>query len=266
MRLQASPDFRSGPDSRIGSSVFDTLPVFLRAALAQIVAGLCSLGLAQFTGHAVPGMALLLMHSSLATGIARYIRLPWWWLPIQFLFAPALLTVLALEITPAWFLGGFLLLALIYWSTYRTRVPLYLSGPAVWQALEGRLPAEGRVLDLGSGLGGPLAYLARRHAALRFEGIEAAPLPFLFSWLRSIGRRNLRFRFGSFWARALDAQDVVFAYLSPAAMPRLWDKVRAEMRPGSTFVSVEFPVPGVAPHEVIQVGGVRGVCLYVWHF
>jgi hypothetical protein len=237
--------------------------VFLRAALAQALAGVATLALAQWTGGALPGAALLIAHSAAATAVAWAAGLPWWWLPMQFLFAPALVAALRVEIGPGWFLAGFVLLALVYWSTYRTRVPLYLSGQRVWQALEGLLPAQGKVLDLGSGLGGPLAFLARRQPALRFAGIEAAPLPFVVSRLRAVGRRNLRFRFGSFWTRSIGEYDLVFAYLSPAAMPRLWEKVQAEMRPGSSFVSVEFAVPGVEPHRVLQAGHRR---LYVWHF
>lgn len=262
MRLRPSPD----PGPAMGAISVGRWPVFLRALLAQVLAGVGTLASAQLAGGALPGAVLLLIHGALASGVAWGVGLQWWWLPIQFLFAPALLVALSLEIGPGWFLAGFVLLALVYWSTYRTRVPLYLSGQAVWQAIERQLPAQGRVADLGSGLGGPLAFLARRHPALRFEGIEAAPLPFLLSRLRAVARTNLRFRFGSFWTRSLGEYDLVFAYLSPAAMPRLWEKLRAEMRPGSTFVSVEFPVPGVEAHRVVQAGRGARNRLYVWHF
>lgn len=258
MRLPPSPELCAH------ASMPSRRPVALLAAAAQLAAGVLTLAFAQFAGATIPGFALLFLQGGLAAAFAWYAGLPWWWLPLQFLFVPALAAVLSVEIAPAWFLAGFILLALIYWSTYRTRVPLYLSGPAVWRGLEALLPARGRVMDLGSGLGGPLRYLADRHGELRFEGIEAAPLPHLVSRLRE--RSNLRFRFGSFWKRSLHDQDFVFAYLSPAAMPELWRKLQAEMRPGSTFVSVEFPVPGVAPHAVVRLGESSRACLYVWRF
>lgn len=235
-------------------------PVALRAALAQVGAGLAVAALASFL--TLPAGVWLLLHSLGATALAAALRLPWWWLPIQFLFAPALILVATLDIASEWFLAGFVLLTLIYWSTWRTRVPLYLSGPPVWQAIEARLPTAGQVLDLGAGLGGPLLYLARRRPDLQFEGIEAAPLPWLASRLRARGIANLRLSRGSFWHHDLRPYDLVFAYLSPAAMPRLWHKVRAEMRPGSLFISVEFPVPGVAPDEIIETGGRQR--LYLW--
>jgi hypothetical protein len=247
------------------------LPVALRAALAQVGAAAVTLAAAYFAaavGYPLSALALLIIHSALATLIAWRIGLPWWWLPLQFLFAPAIVGALFLNIAPEWFLGAFGLLALVYWSTYRTRVPLYLSGRPVWNALEARVPTRPgtKVIDLGSGLGGPLSHLSGCRPDASFEGIEAAPLPFLVSWLRTLGRTNLHFRCGSFWQRKLDDCDLVFAYLSPAAMPRLWEKVRAEMRPGSTFVSVEFEVPGVPPHEVIQTGESKRERMYLWRF
>jgi hypothetical protein len=247
------------------------LPVALLAALAQLGAAAITLAgayLASAAAHPLPLAVLLACHGVLATAIAWRIGLPWWWLPIQFLFAPAVVGALFLSIAPEWFLGAFGLLALVYWSTYRTRVPLYLSGQPVWRRLEALVPphAGAKVMDLGSGLGGPLSYLAQRRSDAAFEGIEAAPLPFALSWLRALGRTNLHFHFGSFWQHKLNDCDLVFAYLSPAAMPRLWEKVRAEMRPGSVFVSVEFEVPGVVPHEIISTGESTRERLYLWRF
>ena len=49
--------------------------------------------------------------------------------------------------------------------------------------------------------------------------------------------------------------DAVIAYLSPAAMPALWDKARAEMRPGTSLYSVEFAIPGQPPSTTIVPPG-----------
>jgi hypothetical protein len=47
-------------------------------------------------------------------------------------------------------------------------------------------------------------------------------------------------------------------------MPRLWEKARAEMRPGSLLVSSSFPVPDTPPEQVVEVADRRGTRLYCY--
>ena len=243
-------------------------PIFV-AALAQVIAfaltGLLMLSLRSF-GWALDGYTLLTTQSVLAVVASYLMRLPSWWLGIQAVFVPALATVLIVAIDPAWFLGGFILLALIYGRTYSTQVPLYLSRRQVWLAIQQILPqAPGlRVLDLGSGLGGLVKHLAEARPDSRVLGIESAPLPSWISKLRMIGRPNAHIEWGDFWHTNLNQYDVVCAYLSPVPMPSLWNKVQAEMRPGTLFISYRFSIPGVVPSQVIRLNDLGQTELYVW--
>lgn len=204
---------------------------------------------------------LAALFSKLA-GLAR------WWVHIQLAFAPALVLMLRLDIPPAIYLAAFLVMLVVYWSTFRTQVPLYLSSEKVWQALATKLPAdrEFTLADLGSGLGGVLTYLARTVPQGRYHGVESAPLPVLWSWLRikAGGHRNCTVHWGSLWDCDLSRYDVVFAYLSPVPMQALWDKARKEMRPGSLFISNTFAVPGQRPHETLQVDDLHHSPLFLW--
>lgn len=194
-----------------------------------------------------------------------------WWLPIQAGFIPAVLLMLSAEFPPLVFLIGFLVLLLVYWSTFRSQVPLYLSSHKVWQSLAQYLSRQGpgehsTFIDLGSGLGGVLTYLAEVRPAGSYVGVEAAPLPFCWSWLR-IRRaryRNCRVLWGSLWDCDLSQYDVVFAYLSPVPMERLWLKARAEMRPGALFISNTFVVLDCPPHETIKVDDLHRSTLFIW--
>ncbi len=202
---------------------------------------------------------------SLVAGLAR------WWLLIQFLFAPAMVLMLALNIPPGFFLAAFLILLVVYWSTFRSQVPLYLSSVKVWQALETLLPEPQpernfTFMDLGSGVGGVLVHLGQARPDGRYYGVEAAPLPFLLSRLRIMlsGSTNCEVKWGSLWDCNLAPYDVVFAYLSPVPMDELWQKARNEMRSGTLFISNTFAVPGNPPQDMIMLDDLHHSTLYVW--
>jgi hypothetical protein len=68
----------------------------------------------------------------------------------------------------------------------------------------------------------------------------------------------------SFWDGDLGRYDVVFAFLSPAVMAELGEKVRREMRPGSLFISSSFPVPDWEPEAIEQIEDRRGTKLFCY--
>lgn len=213
-----------------------------------------------------------LLCGTLAAALSRIAGLARWWLLIQLLFVPALLLMLSLQLPPNFFLGAFLILLAVYWSTFRSQVPLYLSSQKIWQAMELLLPVAipGKnfaFMDLGSGIGGVLTHLAKERPDGHYYGVEAAPLPFVWSWLRIKlgGHRNCKVKWGSLWDCDLAQYDVVFAYLSPVPMDELWQKARREMRPGTTFISNTFAVADHPPQQTFTVDDLHHSTLYIWH-
>jgi hypothetical protein len=244
------------------------LPPIFVAILLQAVA-LLGVSLAVHLGSIlIPKLSFALSCGLMAALMSYFVGMAKWWLPIQLLFVPTLVVMLSLNLPPMYSLVAFSILLLVYWSTFRTQVPLYLSSRKVWQELETLLPDHGQFnfIDIGSGLGGVLVHLAGTHPEGRYEGVESAPLPFLASRLRIFlgGIKNCRVHWGSFWAIDLGDYDVVFAYLSPVPMPDLWQKVHREMHPGSLFVSNTFEVPGQMPERVITVEDMHRSTLYIW--
>lgn len=213
------------------------------------------------------GLAVLaLVQGGLAALVTRKVRLDSWWVPIQLLFPLGLVLALALQLPPTLFLFLFLASVLLYWSTYRTRVPYYPSSLPVWKAVADLLPADrpARFVDIGSGFGGLVLHMAALGRPGNFHGIETAPLPWLISTLRAI-RTRAHFQFGDYNRLDLADYDVVFAYLSPAAMPSLWEKAHNEMRPGSLLLSLEFDIAGIAPSFECHPDA-DGRVLYGWRF
>lgn len=172
---------------------------------------------------------------------------------IAFIVLAAALTWGALTLQPPLWLYPvvFAIIFLFYANTLTERVPLYLTNRTTWAALALVLDDEslrterfgqGRpsFVDLGCGLGGTLAYLARAKPDWDFVGVETAPGPYIIAKARTAFLPNAHVRFQSLWKTDLGAFDVVYAFLSPAPMPRLHAKATTQMRPGTLFVSNSF--------------------------
>lgn len=248
------------------------LPPSVVALSLQISAFIFTLLIVRISTLTLDPLTFTLLSGTLAAVLSQVFGLARWWILIQFLFAPALVLMLRLNISPVFFLAAFLFMLLVYWSTFRSQVPLYLSSKKVWRTLEELLPPseQGKkfsFMDIGSGMGGVLTHLAAVRADGEFYGVENAPLPFLISRLRFLldNLRNCHVLWGSMWTCDLSPYDVVFAYLSPVPMEQLWQKVKLEMRPGTIFISNTFAVAEHPPQYSITLDDMHHSTLYIWH-
>jgi SAM-dependent methyltransferase len=224
------------------------------------------------TAFAIGGVALL---------IASLARQPWWWRLIHAAFVPLLWKIQTLGIAPIWYLLAFVALFVFYRGAPRGRIPLYFSNRTtsaavgkIIKAIEHIENIENiersenapalRFIDLGAGVGSLVAPLARALPGARISGIENAPAVWLLGFIRTRGIPNCRWRWGDFWKLSLSDYDVVYAFLSPAPMVALWDKLRAEMRPGGVFISNSFAVPDLPPDEVVELDDARRTRLYLY--
>lgn len=252
-------------------ALISRLPPAVTALLLQAAAFACALLIFFATSIEPSPLLFTMLCGALAAAFSHFAGLARWWLVIQFLFVPALLLARLLSLPPNFFLAAFLIMLVVYWSTFRTQVPLYLSSRKIWNALELLLPPEApgknfTFVDLGCGLGGVLMHLSQARPDGRYYGVEAAPLPFLISWLRVhfFGGRNCRVKWGSLWDCDLSQYDVVFAYLSPVPMDELWQKAKSEMRPGTVFISNTFAVAEHPPQQTFTVDDLHKSTLYIW--
>lgn len=243
----------------------------LRALLAQLVAALIVLFLV-LAAHGLLAyrpsqMTAGLLQAVLAAPLGRRLGLPLWWLPINLLFVPSLLLLNGQQLPPSALLGAFALLLLLNWNSLRERVPLYLTGAKTIAELDQLLrplPATFRYIDLGSGLAGSLYRLSKRYPQAQFVGVETAPLVFALAWLRCLARPNCQIHYRNLWQQPLADFDVVYCFLSPAPMAKLWTKARAEMQPNTRLISNSFAIPGIAPSEQIELHDWRASTLLIW--
>lgn len=215
-------------------------------------------------------VSMVLLQATFASVLSAVFGMAVWWRWIHFIFPLALYGMTLAHIPNTVYVVGFFITLSLYWTTFKTQVPFYPSRPAVWQALQPlitqtRQPQQAlRVIDIGSGLGDLSMYLAKANKQDRVEGIEIAPLPWLISWLRSrLLRSSARFKLGNYQQLNFAEYDLVFAYLSPAAMPQLWQKATQQMRSGSVLVSLEFDIPSAPATRIIHTGA-SSPKLYVW--
>lgn len=240
------------------------MPPALKALLAQL-AGIAAAFACARGGLAIGLWPLVGVQAVAAAAAAAMLRCARWWLPIHLAFVPLVVAAHGLGIHPGWYLAGFTVLVLVYWSSFRTQVPLYLSNAETAAAVAHLLPRRpARLLDIGAGTGALLRPLAQARPDCRFTGIELAPATWLLGRMLGRGLANLEWLRGDYFAHDWRGYDVVYAFLSPVPMAEVWRKAAAELRPGSMLVSNSFAVPEREPAAVVEVGDRRGTQLYVY--
>lgn len=163
---------------------------------------------------------------------------------------------------PAWaWLLPLALLLLAYPLRTWGDAPMF---PTPHDALDGlpavtRLGQGARLLDAGCGLGHGLQALHRAWPDARVEGIEySTPLAWMARWRC----RFAHVRRGDMWRADWSGHDLVYLFQRPETMARAYAKARRELGLGCWLASLEFPVPGVRPTEVLQAEGRKTVWLY----
>lgn len=193
-----------------------------------------------------PAWSLML---SLALGaLAQALSPVWtgrWWAPMVAVAGPLASLLMGTAIPPLAYLVLLLGLLAGFGLHFIQRVPVYQSSETSLALaallLDPMRPAK--ILDLGSAFGGVVLGLAGRSRLWRVTGVEIALLPWLLSWLRArLGGMGpqVRLRWGHFETAPWEEADLVYAYLSSAAIPRLLREAQRRLKPGALLLSVEF--------------------------
>ncbi len=208
---------------------------------------------------------LALVQGTAAALWSIVLRQRYWWVAIHLLFLPMAIAMLSLRLPSGLYLLIMLLLTLVFWGTVKGDVPLFLSSSAAADAVAAIVEQEhaGIFAELGAGVGSVAVPLAQRRA-IRVDAWERAPLPWLIAASRCGKLPNACVKRASLWGCNLAGYDVVFAFLSPMVMAELGEKVGAEMRSGSLFISSSFPIPGWKPESIVQIEDRRSTKLFCY--
>lgn len=206
-------------------------------------------------------LAALLAGCALGT-LASLWGTRWWRRVLIALGFPLSLALAGAAALPAWaWLIPLALLLAVYPLNAWRDAPLFPTPAGALQGLEtfAPLPPEARVLDAGCGLGDGLRALRQAYPLARLDGLERSwPL----RWLCALRCPWARVRQGDIWLADWSSYQLVYLFQRPESMTRALVKA-GEMAPGSWLVSLEFPLPGVAPQAQwpVREGG-RMVWVY----
>lgn len=211
------------------------------------------------------GSVVLLLHGLIAFLLARLLKLSVPWQVFNFMI-PFGISFFAEAAPPPWLLAlPIVVLALIFIPTFWTSVPYYPTSRPSYDLILEQLPSDRpfNFLDLGSGSGELLCYLARMRPNGTFKGVEISPLPLIISKVRFIlsGQRNVSAHLENLWKSSLNEYDFVYSFLAPGPMEKLWKKIKAELRKGSVFLTNSFEVPA-KPDAKLEVNDTRGCIIY----
>ncbi len=242
-----------------------TLAILIQVAALMIVFS-SVLAVNVFFNVRFPILVLVMMQSLSALALCMMAGMATWWRWIHACFPLAMFVMTFWAVPNEVYLIGFLITLSIFWTTFRSQVPFFPSRPAIRGHVASLIPdhQSTRMIDIGSGLGDLSMYIANQKRHCQVEGIEIAPMPWFISLCRAkLKRSKAQFSLGNYHDLDFADYDLVFAYLSPAAMPALWQKASQEMPAGSLLVSYEFAVPNQRPSYTLESGS--GIpTIYVW--
>lgn len=199
--------------------------------------------------------------------VKKIFRLPHWLMTIAILLPPLFYIAFHYFSDSTSLYGvAFIILALTFSHTLKERVPLYLTNTTTASALNSLIEKRGakKVMDLGSGLGGVVRSMSSKN--VQSVGVESAPALWATSSILSFFSRKGKIIRRNIWKTNLSDCDLVYAFLSPAIMEELWNKVQKEMRPGSIFISNSFIVPNknIRPSEILTLEDSRKTKLFLY--
>jgi len=164
----------------------------------------------------------------------------------------------------------FVLLAAIsiVWTTLQTGIsPMMSSGKACKAMLSSiDSPANGPLIDLGSGWGTLVIALARKYPRQHVIGYELSWFPWLFSiiWKYSLRLNNLTLYRKDFEKADLSSASILFCYLFPGGMLSLHEKLNRELSNEIFIVSNTFAFPFCQPKKIIRLKDIYQTPIYVY--
>ena len=156
----------------------------------------------------------------------------------------------------------------IVWTTLQTGISPMMSSGMACQAMLASIdrPANGPLIDLGSGWGTLVIALARKYPRQQVIGYELSWFPWLVSIILKYSLRlnNLTLYRKDFKKAELSNASILFCYLFPGGMVALHEKLKRELSNEILIVSNTFALPSCQPTKVIRLKDIYQTPIYVY--
>jgi SAM-dependent methyltransferase len=228
-----------------------SIPFIAKSFIIQVIV----ISLAIIVWNHIPSAVFLIgLSLAIATILSVIVKLPIPWIAMNGVLPIAAFLSLSTEVSGIYYLVPLIALALIFGPAIRDRVPYFPTTKPCYQIILSELPddKEFSFVDLGCGLADLMIYLARERPNGDFTGVELGVLPYILAKIRIKRSKlsNITVECRDIWRYKTDRFDYIYSFLSPAAMPRVWEKISVEHKPGAVFISNSFPVSEIAEREV----------------
>jgi hypothetical protein len=145
----------------------------------------------------------------------------------------------------------------LYVSTTKRRIAACLDTISVKKG--------GTWIDLGCGDGRILKHAGKRYNITGI-GYELNLMAYWKAKITSLGMHHIQIHLKNFFKADLSQADIVSCYLFPDVMQDLARKLKAELKPGTTIVSFNFPLPGFVAEQVLRPeGSLHNDPIFVYH-
>lgn len=195
---------------------------------------------------------VLTLHSAISILTAYFLKCTRPWIILNGIIPIGIFLSTTLPLSYTALLLITLFVILLYIPTLYSGVPFYPTSNDAYGEILKLIPNDKELtfIDLGSGFGSLLKYLSSHRPQAKFIGVEISPMAWAISKIRFYRNKNISIFLKDMWDLDLEKYDFVYAFLAPGPMPRLWQKVKKEMRPKTVFITNTFDVGIVPTHRI----------------
>ncbi len=164
-------------------------------------------------------------------------------------------------------LGALVFSSWMLWGFFRYGAPLVSTSKNVTEKMIelANIHHGNRVYDLGCGTGTILFDVVKRNlpptpSLQKREGIQCVgydlvrPAIWFARIKNSIFKKNIQFECRDFFTTDLSDADVIFCYLLPSVMERIYQEKWEELKSGCKIISHGFPMKPIQPTRIESVG------------